>query len=278
MVQVTFLLENTSEDITLRTAHGLSMLIEFEDRKILLDTGPNSDFYKNAKKMKIDLCEVEVLLLSHAHYDHTGGLDKFCKVNKNSEILMQYTHDKYYSVSGIQKKFIGLNPKIKNLARIRMLTQPCQITKNSWFIPCTVNHYGTPNLNSGLFKKIGKNFFPDDFKHEGIFVINDNSELVIFNSCSHRGVINSIESAREFFPNKKVRSYVGGFHFPYAKGQNIRPEDLRNFEELIDYTRFQTNLTLYTGHCTGDQAFDYLENALGKGRIKHFSTGKTFCL
>ena len=150
---------------------------------------------------------------------------------------------------------------------------PIQISKHCWFIPCTVDFYGKPAKNSSLLKKVGKVYSNDNFKHEGILLYEDNGEIIIFNSCSHNGVINSIESARAFFPNKKIRSYVGGFHFPYPSIDKILPEDLRNLDELVDYAKLQKDITFFTGHCTGNGAFDYLRRALGE-RVQAIQTGK----
>ena len=61
--------------------HGLSLLIEFNNKKILFDTGKTSSFLNTAKKLNIDLSNIDYLILSHAHYDHTGGVIDFIKGN-----------------------------------------------------------------------------------------------------------------------------------------------------------------------------------------------------
>lgn len=274
MLNITVLLENTLYNQNLQKAHGLSLLIRTPEQHILLDTGPNSKFYKNAKKLGIDLSQIDSLVLSHAHYDHTGGVNKFCKLNEKAQILMFSPYnEKYYGKSKIGYHFIGLKASAKNKKRITFLQNPLQITKHCWFIPCSVEFYGKPNKNLSLYKKVGKVYSNDTFNHEGILVYDDNGQLVIFNSCSHNGVINSIESVRAFFPNKKIRSYIGGFHFPYSSIDKIKPEDLRNLDELVDYANLQKDIIFYTGHCTGNGAFDYLRKALGE-RVQAIQTGK----
>ncbi len=274
MINITVLLENTLGSKNLQKAHGLSILIRTPEHHILLDTGPNSKFYKNAKKLGINLSQIDSLVLSHAHYDHTGGVNKFCSVNSKAQILMFSPYnEKYFKSTSFGYFNIGLKVSMKNKKRITFLQNPIQISQHCWFIPCSVDFYGKPYHNDSLYKKVGKNYSKDNFNHEGILVYEDNGELVIFNSCSHRGVINSIESARNFFPNKKVRSYIGGFHFPYSSIDNIKPEDLRNLDELIDYAKLQKDINFYTGHCTGNGAFDYLRNALGE-RVMPIQTGK----
>ncbi|MCR4790865.1 MAG: MBL fold metallo-hydrolase [Treponemataceae bacterium] len=277
MIPITVLLENSTAKAGLLHAHGLSIIIHTNEQDVLLDTGPNSFFIKNAQLMNVNLDKVETLLLSHAHYDHTGGLKAFCKINEHAQIVMENTNgDKYYHLYPRLKKFIGLKAPRKIYKKIRKLVNPAQITCDSWFIPYTVSSYGKPSKNQGLVKKTRTGFVKDNFSHEGIYVIDDQGQLVIFNSCSHGGVINAIESARDFFPNKRVRSYIGGFHFPYKKGEEIHPEDIRNLEELIDYAKLQPEIKFYTGHCTGLPVIDYLKNALGKDRINYLQTGLSF--
>lgn len=274
MLNITVLLENSLYNRNLQKAHGLSLLVRTAEHHILLDTGPNSKFYKNAKKLGIDLSQIDSLVLSHAHYDHTGGVNRFCKINEKAQILMFSPYnEKYYGKSKFGYYFIGAKFSSKTKKRIKFLQNPIQISAHCWFIPCSVDFYGKPNKNNSLYKKVEKDYINDNFKHEGILIYDDNGELVIFNSCSHNGVINSIESARSFFPKKKIRSYVGGFHFPYPSIDKIKPEDLRNLDELIDYAKLQKEITFYTGHCTGNGAFDYLRKALGD-RVQAIQTGK----
>ena len=123
---------------------------------------------------------------------------------------------------------------------------------------------------------IDDQFSRDNFSHEGIFVIDDSGELVIFNSCSHNGVVNSIESARRFFPNKRIRSYVGGMHFPYGKEQTIPPDDMRNLEELVDYAKQHPELRFYTGHCTGEGTIKFLQKELGKNKVLRIQSGHSY--
>ena len=274
MLNITVLLENSLYNRNLQKAHGLSVLVRTAEHHILLDTGPNSKFYKNAKKLGIDLSQIDSLVLSHAHYDHTGGVNRFCKINEKAQILMFSPYnEKYYGKSKFGYYFIGAKFSSKTKKRIKFLQNPIQISAHCWFIPCSVDFYGKPNKNNSLYKKVEKDYINDNFKHEGILIYDDNGELVIFNSCSHNGVINSIESARTFFPKKKIRSYVGGFHFPYPSIDKIKPEDLRNLDELVDYAKLQKEITFYTGHCTGNGAFDYLRKALGD-RVQAIQTGK----
>ena len=277
MIPINILVEDTSDRKEVLCAKGLSILIHTKEQKILFDTGPNSVFIKNAKKFDFNLADVDTLILSHAHRPFIGGVNSFCKINKNAQIVIEnFDTDKYFKINGKVKYDITPKFKKKNLSRIRRINNPAQITTNSWFIPCTVDNYGKPKKNNIFFKKTSNMIKKDDFSHEGIFVIDDSGELVIFSSCSHNGVINTIESAKSFFPNKRVRSYVGGMHFPYSEWQEIPPDDMRNLEELIDYAKVHPNLRFFTGHCTGEKAIQFLKKGLGKNSVIHLQAGVSY--
>ena len=81
-MQITALVENTSQDKKFGTEHGLSLYIEAGFQKILFDMGQSGLFADNAKVLGISLSDVTIAVLSHGHYDHGGGLAKFLEINK----------------------------------------------------------------------------------------------------------------------------------------------------------------------------------------------------
>lgn len=84
-LRITTLIENNSdENNTLISEHGLSLYIEIDEIKILFDTGQSGDFIKNADKLKIDLNNLNYVILSHGHYDHSGRFRKLVENTKNS--------------------------------------------------------------------------------------------------------------------------------------------------------------------------------------------------
>lgn len=278
MIQISVILENTSISKQYKKIHGLSLCIKTPEQYILLDTGPDSKFYVNAIKKGIDLSQIDTLVLSHAHYDHTGGVNKFCKINSKAQVLLfNPQNKKFLSKANHLYIDIGFHPTKKTLSRVSFLSTPTQISTNWWFIPCTIHYYGTSIKNKSLYIKQNGKIENDNFNHEGILVYDDNGKLSIFNSCSHNGIINTIESVRGFFPKKIIKNYIGGFHFPYDKVADIYPEDLRTFDELCEYVKLLPELTLYTGHCTGLGAFEFLHEKLGD-KIQRIQTGMDFTL
>ena len=72
-----------------KNEHGLSFYIQAHNTNILFDTGASSLYLENARKLSLPIEEVDTLIISHGHYDHTGGLSDFLKINKNAKIYMQ---------------------------------------------------------------------------------------------------------------------------------------------------------------------------------------------
>ena len=78
----TVLIDNRTNDSALETEHGLSILLETERHRILLDTGASDMFIRNAKRLGKDLSEVDYVFISHGHSDHAGGMKHFMAINE----------------------------------------------------------------------------------------------------------------------------------------------------------------------------------------------------
>ena len=271
MVRIRVLLENTTSSPELKPRHGLSIAIEREGGDLLLDVGPDGLFAENAGKMSYDLAGVRALALSHAHFDHTGGLDEFCRQNQGAAVyLFDTTDSEYYAkLFGFVRLPVGLRCSEAARRRITSLKADREIAKGAWFVPNSVGSHPKPRQNRVLYKKSGGRLLPDDFAHEGILVVEEGGELVVFNSCSHNGVVNSLESVAKAFPGKRVRSYVGGFHFHNPLG--LQNESAGDLDAFADYVR-KAGVRLYTGHCTGAPSVGYLKSALGD-QLRTLATG-----
>ena len=84
------LVENTSLSKDFGSEHGLSLYIETKDSKILFDVGASELFLENAKKLNVDISNVDYLIISHGHYDHGGGLRGF--LCKNTKLRYFFAH------------------------------------------------------------------------------------------------------------------------------------------------------------------------------------------
>ncbi len=120
------LIEDTKGRSDLTNAHGLSFYIETKMHKIILDLGPSEDTIHNARILGVDLAEVDTVILSHGHYDHSGGIIPFTKINDKAIIYMQDNVTKeYYADDGrkaIERyRYIGIDKDILKLSQVRFI-------------------------------------------------------------------------------------------------------------------------------------------------------------
>ena len=253
---------------------GLSVYVEFEGKRYLLDTGASHLFAKNAAVMGVDLSKVDIGILSHAHYDHSDGMAKFFHVNDAAPFYLRkgagencyHTHKligrfAYHEYIGIHKGFL------KRFAdRIRFAEGDMQIAPNVFLVP-----HKTPGLEAigeraHLSVKENGKYRYDSFDHEQSLVFDTPRGLFVMNSCSHGGADNIVKEIEATFPGKKIYALLGGFHlFRY------KDEVVHAFAERLRELDVQK---IYTGHCTGDRAFEILHEVLGD-RAEQMFTGMT---
>jgi len=114
------LVENTALSKDFGSEHGLSLYIEANSRKILFDVGAGELFLENAKKLNVDISDVDYLIISHGHYDHGGGLKAFLRENTKAEVFLhRLAFEKYYAMrSNDELEYIGLDEELKQNRRI----------------------------------------------------------------------------------------------------------------------------------------------------------------
>jgi len=115
-LNITILVDNQSSKAELHSEHGLSLWIEADDKRILFDTGQSEMLIRNAKVLGIDLRTADTLVLSHGHYDHTGGVAAVLDLNPEISV---YCHPgvfmpRYSRQPDGKMKPVGINAKASN--------------------------------------------------------------------------------------------------------------------------------------------------------------------
>ena len=276
IITVTTLIENTciSERNDLISEHGVSMHIEFGNKSILFDVGSSDNFIKNASKLNINISDVDILVISHAHRDHGGGLDHFLKENSKARIYMHENTKKEYYYSD---HHIGLDNKLLSEFenRITFIKEYAEIIPNVFLLTSFSNKYLRPR-NSNLYMKDENGKNPDNLEHEIVFVLKREDGLVVLSGCSHNGILNMTDAAFKRFPNSPVKAVLGGFHLmnPGTGKMAESEETVANIANIFQTLPVEK---IYTGHCTGNEAFRILENIL-KHKLAPFKTGSIFQL
>ena len=253
------LVDNISKN-ELESEWGLSVYIEAFDKKILLDTGKSGKFAENARTLGIDLEKVDYGVLSHAHYDHSDGMEAFFSSNSSAHFYLRETSDEncYHKLIYPFGRYIGIKKGTleKYKDRIEYVSGDYMLCEGVFLIPHKTQGLEKIGKKAKMYVKRGKLLRPDNFSHEQSLVIDSKQGLVIFNSCSHGGADNIINEVRATFPDKKIYAICGGFHLFMSSEKEIRAFAGRVQETGIEH--------VITGHCTGERAYEILKEELGE--------------
>ena len=258
-MKILTLIENSAVCDTLNAEHGLSLYIETNGRKILFDTGASEAFADNAQMLGIDLSTVDLAVLSHGHYDHSGGLMRFLELNSTAPIYMS-RHAFTPCYHGTDR-YIGIDPMLRDCGRIQFTDDICTIADGLTLFSCNKRELLHPIDSAGLTVLKDGSYRDDKFLHEQYLLIEEAGKNVLISGCSHKGILNI---AHWFRPDV----LIGGFHFMNLDPNTHDAVRLRAAaEELLRYP------TVYhTGHCTGTAPFQYMKQIM-KDKLHAISGG-----
>ena len=277
-MEITVLMENTApEGCRLTPEHGLSLYIRHRGRTLLLDAGSSGRFAGNAQTLGADLSAVEAAVLSHGHYDHGDGLRRFFQVNHRAPVYIRPgAAGPYFAKDQEGFRYIGVARDIWEDFRDRFVEVEGlhPLMEGGWLAPETVHDPDFAGQAADLLCKRGEDsFVPDDYRHEQSLVLEGGGGLIIFNSCSHGGIVNIVRSVQEQLPGKRVFAVVGGLHM-FGKGDsgmNCTPEYVFRVADALKALGVEE---VYTGHCTGAPALALLQERFGPG-CHALCTGQT---
>ncbi len=227
--------------------HGLAININHPLYKILFDSGNTDVYLDNAKRMNVNLNDINYIVLSHGHYDHTGGLQWFPHSNTVKQVIIH--KDAFF-------------PKYKKENYLKYNGMPYRKETYTWFNN-TVNEVTGFNLIAPSFYVLGNiehksrndKFYLagslDDFHDEIILILEEDNELSLFMGCSHYGVINGIEAVKKQLPNKRIKNVIAGMH--------LGEITIKEYSKIGDYLEKLNLDKLIPIHCTGDRAENYFK-------------------
>lgn len=251
--KVTTLIENCVKGRGVRGEHGLSILFEVNGKKILFDTGASDLFLYNAKVLSKDIKDVDYLVLSHGHSDHTGGLRDFMQVNSKAKIICKQSIliPKY---RGCRNNGIGNIESIDH-SRFVFIDSLTEIIAGVYIVPDIkiINECDTHFADFELLTEQGR--VADKFDDEVAMVLENDGKLSLFSACSHRGITNILSAVKESLGNPPIKYLVGGFHT-----SDSHPSDTLFIAEYLKETMPEH---IGVCHCTGINNFAILKNLLG---------------
>ena len=269
-MKITVLTDNIDGE-NLKGEWGLSHLIEYGDKIVLLDAGLSGLFAENAQKMGIDLEKVDCAVLSHAHDDHANGFDTFFEVNSHASLYVAgECGEDCYDLRDGEFVYAGIPRGIleRHAGRIIRADEDMMIDDGIRLLGHTTPDLEKLGIAEDMYLKRGpEEFIPDDFRHEQSLIFELDDGVVVFNSCSHAGADNIVNEAMQAYPDRKIKAMIGGFHL-----FNKSDDYVRAFVRRLGSTGVES---IYTGHCTGDRAMTILREELGE-IVHSFRTGLVF--
>ena len=264
--EITVIIDNIPGD-GLSGEWGLCFLVNYNGRKIMVDAGGSDLFLRNMEALGEDPSEVEYAVLSHAHYDHANGMPAFFRHNSRAKLYVREgtAADCYHRIF-IFRKYIGIpRDMMETFAdRIESVRGVFPLTEGAWLVPHTTAGLSSIGRREKMFRRIEGRWVPDDFSHEQSLVLDTEKGLVIINSCSHGGVVNTVDEVRAAFPGKHVYGYIGGFHL-FNKTES-------EIDAVADALKGISVDYICTGHCTKERAYAILAGRLGE-RIEQLHSG-----
>lgn len=277
-MEIITLVENLVYNKDLKGEHGLSFLIKIDNYKILFDVGQTGLILENAKLLEENLDDIDFVILSHGHYDHTGGLEKILEINHTAKIIMKKNilQQKYSSSTGsIRKIGFKLRDRYKNYPNEFLFLEEDYILNDNIKIITQVDEYTDfEKIKQNLFIKKDDDFIMDQFQDELFLTIIKDNKLNIITGCSHNGIINIIKTAIDNTKINDINLVLGGMHLTGIKlnEKSLQDENNNKIQKTIEELKKLKIEKIYTNHCTGIDGFIKLKNSMGD-KISYSYTG-----
>jgi 7,8-dihydropterin-6-yl-methyl-4-(beta-D-ribofuranosyl)aminobenzene 5'-phosphate synthase len=272
-IKITTLVDNqaATANNSLIHEHGLSMIIQTAHESILFDTGCSDALLKNARRLGIDVGQIQKVIISHCHLDHAGGVKYLIDSNPGFTLMAHpgIFAKKIIRSSGTSRNF-GISedlPALKDKGiRLDLQEHAIVISENiltTGHIPMKTDF---EEIENRFFTEENGDVVPDSFEDEKALIIQTSSGTVVLSGCSHRGIINTLHHVAQVTGNDQIYAVMGGLHIGNAHPSKI--EKVCNHLERFGIER------IIVGHCTGVPAITELVRKFGD-KVEINSVGKT---
>jgi 7,8-dihydropterin-6-yl-methyl-4-(beta-D-ribofuranosyl)aminobenzene 5'-phosphate synthase len=251
-IRITTLVENSTSVAGVLAEWGISIFVEAVANSFLLDTGTSGIAVPNADRLGIDLKKTEAIVLSHGHYDHTGGLEAVLQRIGRPELRIVAHPEVFGKKYSYRKKkntyrYAGTphcRDRLESLgARFELGTAPVWLTEDiaaSGEEPLTTDF---ESVADNLRLKQDDGFIQDPMADDQSLYIRTDLGLIIILGCAHRGMINIIRHARKLMDTDRIYMVIGGTHLGPASQEQV--------DKTVQALREMDVAWLGVSHCTG---------------------------
>jgi 7,8-dihydropterin-6-yl-methyl-4-(beta-D-ribofuranosyl)aminobenzene 5'-phosphate synthase len=260
---------------------GFSALVEADGHRVLLDTGGHTQtVLENARDLKIDLSNVQEVILTHNHWDHVTGLltlrKEMMKINPASLSTVHVARGIFYSrpsLLGEHNPMIALKKEYEATGgKFVEHSEAAELFPGAWLTGPVPRKYPERNWSSTGKVQTPDGLVEDTIPEDQSLVLNTPEGLVVITGCGHAGIVNILTFAREEFPREPVQAVIGGLHLFPASDQQLdwTADKLKEFKVA----------NLVGAHCTGIEAVYRIRERLGLPRQSAVvgTVGSTFVL
>jgi len=266
-MKITTLVEDTATKPKLIAEHGLSMLIETGENNILFDTGQLFALLYNAKILNIDLSKVDKIVLSHGHFDHTGGLKRILSRTGKIDV---YAHPDIfapkYAKDKERNRYIGIPYEREELeskgAVFHLSREPLWITDNIMTTGEIKRITDFEEISDNLCIMRAGYLVKDDLLDDQALIIKAGADgVVVVLGCAHAGLVNTLQHISEQTSDAKVSMIIGGTHLLHSSSCRIK--------RTIDALKGFGVKKVAASHCTGRRASAMFLEAFGCSFIEN---------
>lgn len=280
-VKVTVLSTMLVGDTTGLGEWGFSALVEADDHRVLMDTGGHPDtVLQNARDLKIDLSNVQEVILTHNHWDHVTGLltlrKEMMKTNPAALSTVHVARGIFYSrpsPSGEHNPMMALKNEYESTGgKFVEHSEAAELFPGAWLTGPVPRKFPEHNWSGTGKVQTPAGLVEDTIPEDQSLVLNTPRGLIVITGCGHAGIINILTFARQQFPNESVEAIIGGLHLFPASDQQLdwTADKLQEFKVA----------NLVGAHCTGIEAVYRMRERLGLPRQSAVvgTVGSTFVL